>query len=148
MKADPAGKAREKDEKMKIMISKRITLSDVNQAQQIRVDYMQGDASGSLDGEELQRAAALYLGEGDISAVKIYESTVAVAYHNGGVGLLSEDENLQTQYPLDIYIELFARGSQACGEIGFYLSDFWQSDGSNEEELRHRAYRDVFTKVK
>ena len=132
---------------MRITISKHITLNDVMQAQRIRVDYMKGDASGSLGNEELQRAAALYLGEKDISAVKIYEPTAKVAYHNGGIGLLSEDENLQTQYPLDIYIELFARGPQACGDIGFYLTDFWQFDGSNGDEIRNRAYRVMFEKA-
>ena len=129
---------------MKLTIDKHVTIGDAVMARKIINDFKSGDNIESLDMSELKRAGAMYINEAWNSNITVYDATAIVAYHNGGNGLFTEEENALTKYPLDIYIELFAKGSDSCADIGFYLTDFWQLTGDNADELRTKAYINIY----
>ncbi len=130
---------------MKLTIDKHITIGDATRARKILNDFKSGDNTETLDMSELKHAGAVYINEAWNDNVKIYESSATISYYNGGNGsLLTNEENALTKYPLDIYIELFAKGSDSCAEIGFYLTDFWQLTGDNADEIRTKAYINIY----
>lgn len=130
---------------MKLTIDKHITIGDATLARKILNDFKSGDNTETLDMSELKRAGAVYINEAWNNNVKVYESSATIAYHNGGNGLLlTDEENALTKYPLDIYIEMFAKGSDSCADIGFYLTDFWQLTGDNADEIRSKAYINIY----
>lgn len=125
---------------MKITISKHVAMGDLQNANTIRKEYS-NSGNGYFTTDEMNRAAALYLGE---NSAKAYDVKCEISYHN--THGLSEEMTTNGMY-LDVYVEMFARGSNMCGDIGFYLSDFWSSDGENGNYLRNTAYRNLFKKV-
>ena len=43
-------------------------------------------------------------------------------------------------YEPDVWCEGVFMSDSTCVQVGFYLSDAWQSTGDNREELQRRAY--------
>ena len=129
---------------MKLTIDKHVTIGDAVMARKIINDFKSGDNIESFDMSELKRAGAMYINEAWNSNVMVYDSTAIVAYHNGSNGLFTEEENNLTKYPLDIYVQMFVRGSDSCADIGFYVTDFWQLTGDNADEIRTKAYINIY----
>jgi len=130
---------------MKLTIDKHITIGDAVQARKILNDFKSSDNIEILNMSEMKHAGAVYINEAWNDNVKIYESSARISYYSNGNGsLLTNEENALTKYPLDIYIELFVKGSDSCADIGFYLTDFWQLTGDNADEIRSKAYINLF----
>jgi hypothetical protein len=106
----------------------KIKIKDKKSYTGYQLDEMKAFADGieSLDWEKEMAAAVYGINNWDKDVLR-WDAAQAMHGNSG-----------------DVWIEAIIRGDDGFVDVGFYLSDLWQSTGDNREELQSKAYRRVY----
>ena len=125
---------------MKVSISKEsrrfISLAEAPIAQRIVKDLKEDESSAAEYATLAINAAC----EGH--CVKVFEAKAVIAKNCRAYGAYFDDSG-----NLDVWVEATAQTSYGFCIIGAYLSDIWNLDGDNNDEMAGRMYIRQFKEV-